>query len=130
MLATLLGAVVIILPTVYLGHTYLPRSPSDKSEKNPGITIGSIIGICLLVLYLIALFSSSGFEFFRFNRRATYVYLLPSLAFALIIFPRYATRASEHYLTYVEFSMFGLLRTAGYGMLLLAVVAIASRAHG
>ena len=130
MLGTLLGAVVILLPTVYLGHTYLPRNPSEKTEANPGITIGSVIGICLLVAYLTALFSTSGFDFFRFNRRATYVYLLPSLAFALIIFPRYATRGSAHYLAYVEFSMFGLLRTAGYGMLLWAVVAIVSWAHG
>jgi hypothetical protein len=130
MLGTLLGATAILLPTAYLGYLYLPRDSADKNENNPGITSGSVLGILLLTVYLVALLSTSGFDFFQMHRRATYVYLLPALAFALIIFPRYATRASQHYLTYVEFGMFSLWRALGYVMLLFAVAFIASQAHG
>jgi hypothetical protein len=117
-----LGLVVLLLPTIYLGLTYLPRGRNSATPLNPGITFGSAIGLVLLGLYVFSILSTSGFEHLPSRRRFQNVYLWPSIAFALVIFPRYAAKFHPNYASIVEFDASGLLRLIGYAFLLYSTI--------
>lgn len=117
-----LGLMILLLPTIYLGMTYLPRGNDPATPLNPGITFGSAIGIALLALYVYAIFSTSGFEHLPSRRRFQNVYMWPSIGFALAIFPRYAAKFHPNYASIVEFNASGLLRIIGFAFLLYSFI--------
>lgn len=129
MLRTLLGTVALVLPTTWLGYTYLPRRLEEKTQHNPGFTTGSWIGLMVLAVYLTAFIYTSGFDFIQW-RRFSNVYFLPTVGFPLIIFPNHATRASRHYSTFIEIGMFGFLRIVGYILVIISAVIVGLRMHG
>jgi hypothetical protein len=120
----ILGLLVLVAPTLFLAKEYLPASGHPKTEYNPGITFGSIIGMFVMAFYIIAIVSTSGFENVRFSNRFLNIYVFPAIELALIIFPRYAAVGHKQYSAMVEFDATWIVRLMGYSSFLFTLIRV------
>ena len=114
MLSTLFGCLVVLAPTTILAIRHLP-------EKQSLVRTSDWIGLAFLAAYVIYVLSGGfGKPAFRLGTTILFKYLLPSLGFALAVFPQFAALESASPWRRDETTT-ALYRLAGYLVLFSAV---------